>query len=377
MSISLTNLKTDFDLLFADPSGNEIDDTQKTVLFNKALRDLQAETDIYGTIFEQDIDVFGDEYEYPAPSSFKATMDIIDRDDTNTHFKPATEKDFWRYKDQRPYTWADANRRETDYLLINAQTSAGSQIITDFEATTGWSGASGAGTITVDSVEKQNGSYSLNFDITAGTVAYVENSSLTSVDLSSHEDKSTLFLWVYLPTITNLTSIILRWGNDSSNYWSVTETDTFVKFGLVVGWNRLGFAWNGATETGTPSASTIDYVRATFNYSVAVTDTDFRLDYLVSRMPTRYKHTYYTPAMVKTAAGVYQNTFTANDDTSVMKNEHDDLLTTRALRWGYFLFREMGTVETLDGEYRKRLGELLSDKPSLKGQQTSTYYRRR
>jgi len=377
MSQSLSTLKEDFDLLFADPSGNEVDDTQKKVLFNKAIRDLQSETDIYGTILEQDIDIFRDEYEYPSPANFKATIDYLDRDNPQNHFIPADEKDFWRYHKRRSNTCADANRREVDYLLINAHTDKGSKIITDFNSTTGWTGASGASNITIDDAEKQHGSYSLNFNITSGTGAYVENSSLTEIDLSAHEDKSTIFLWVYLPSISNITSIALRFGNDSSNYWEVTETYTFAEFDFAVGWNRLGFAWNGATKTGSPSASTIDYVRVTFNYSSAITDTDFRIDHLVSRLPKRLKHTYYTPLMVKTNAGAYQSTFTADDDTLVTKNEHDDLLTIKALRHGYFLFREMDMVVDLEAQYKKRLNEFLSDKPSMKAQQPKTYYRRR
>lgn len=372
MARQLTQLKSDFDLLFSDPSGGEIDDAQKTRLFNKGIRDLQSETDVYGTIFDQDIQLFPNEYEYPAPSNFKATIDYLDRSNPTNHFKPGTEKDFWRYYKSKINTCADGNRREYDYLLVNANTGTGTIDLMSFSSVTGWTG-SGATNLTSDSTESE---YALNFDVTAQTSFYVESSSLTALDLTSHENISTLFVTVDLPTVTGITSISLQWGDDSSNFWEVTEDDTFTKFSLSTGKNRLGFAWNGASQTGSPTVGSVNYVRVTFTYSSAVTDTDFKVFKVESKMPKIYKHSYYTPSLVKTNAGVYQSSFTGNDDTTVMDNEHEDLITLRALRWGYWVFEDMEKVKELDKEYKKDLMQMLSDKPSMKAQQSSTYYRR-
>jgi len=379
MARSLDNLKAEFQLLSQDTSSGTIDTNQQTTLFNLAIRNLQATADVYGTTFESDLDLFSDEFQYRAPTNFKASIDLLDRDNPDQRFESRSEKYFWRQKNKEENIFADAHRRETFFLLVNADIKTGSILLHNLDSITAngtWAvvGGSGAINLTVDTFEFKEGSASLNFDATTATVPSIQNSTFTAVDLSSHQDRSTIFAWVFLPTITNLTNVILRWGSDTTNFFQQTVTSQFSGFPFEVGWNRLGFAWNGATTTGTPVASAIDFSRLIITYSVATTATDFRLDEIISKLPERIVHSYYTIPMVKDIAGLYKAEFTSGDDVTVTQDRHDELLIYYALFKYFMIMRQFDDATIYRGKYDELLKQVTSDHNSLRERQTDFYY---
>jgi len=379
MSKTLDQLKTTFNLLLKDPSGGIIDDGQQEELLNLAIRELQGTADVYGTIFESDLDLFNGEFEYPAPANFKATIDLLDRDNSVFRFMETSEKEFWRRKDIATNFYADANRRDTRFLLVNSGSDGGGTQINNMDSLTAngtWAavGGTGVSNLAVDTVVKREGEASISYDITAATVPALENSTMAQVDLSSHENKSTLFLWVYLPTVTSLSNVILRWGSSTTDFWAVTETDQFSEFPFQTGWNRLGFKWDGAAETGTPVSSAVDYIRVTITYSVATTDTDFRIDALDSKLPTAVTHSFYTIPMVKDASGDFQDEFSTSTDVTVMDNRHDELLVYKALEFGFMINENAGQAQMYRQLYDTKLQQMTSDNNSLRARPTDSYY---
>lgn len=147
-----------------------------------------------------------------------------------------------------------------------------------------WVGQLDAINVTSDLDEFKTGNGSVKFDIDvssdAGNVAAIENSTFTSVDLSSYEDAGKFRMWAYLPDVTYISSITLRWGSDSSNYWSLATTKDYVDEALKDGWNLLEFDWSDSAvvETLSPSSAAIDYLQFRIAYSAnQPDDTDFRI----------------------------------------------------------------------------------------------------
>ena len=56
-------------------------------------------------------------------------------------------------------------------------------------------------------------------------------------------------------------SLQLRFGSSYSAYYQSSVTAQFTGSAFKQGWNLLGFNWNTATITGSPSTSAIDYLR--------------------------------------------------------------------------------------------------------------------
>ena len=144
-----------------------------------------------------------------------------------------------------------------------------------------------------------------------------------------------------------IVNVILRVGNDSSNYFTRTVTAGHFE-AFVQGWNLLGFQFSGATEVGSVNMATIDYVRVTVTYNTSQTafyektltqvidlsknyETDgavflytffdsitslslLRLDNVVASLGTLFDITYYSNYLFRTSAGVWISKPTVDTD---------------------------------------------------------------
>jgi hypothetical protein len=123
-----------------------------------------------------------------------------------------------------------------------------------------------------------------------------------------------MFVWVYMPTASDFTNVILRWGSSSSNYWSVTATTTQDSTSFQNGWNLIKFDWLGGSETGTPDSSDITYLRVTLTYDGSA-QTAARVDNIVARMGSIYQIEYYSKDLFRDAStGAFKENATADTD---------------------------------------------------------------
>jgi hypothetical protein len=148
---------------------------------------------------------------------------------------------------------------------------------------------------------------------------------MEAVDLSRDEGIGSLFVWVYLPTGSNFTNIILRWGSSSSNYWSATATSANNSVAFQNGWNLVRFDWSSATETGTPDSSAVDYLRVTGTYN-GTAMTAFRIDNIVSQLGSIYEIEYYSKYIFRSSAGTFQETVLDDEDEINLDTDSYNLL---------------------------------------------------
>lgn len=178
-----------------------------------------------------------------------------------------------------------------------------------------WATGGTASNLAVNNSNFAQGSGSLQFDVTTGA-AYLENSTLTAVDLSTVENQSSFFTWVYVPTGTTLTSVNLRLGSSSTDYWTGTVTQNQQGNAFVNGWNLCQFTWSTLSSVGSPNSSAIDYARITLN--VTGTMTGCLLNGLDSVLGTILNYSYYSKFLFRDATtGAFQETVT---DTSNIIN---------------------------------------------------------
>ena len=180
--------------------------------------------------------------------------------------------------------------------------------------------------LSVNNVNTIDSTGAIQFDVdvtqSANNYALVENSNITSVDLSSYLGLGKTRMWVHVPSVTNFTSITFRWGSDASNYYYKTVTAQRDGSSFIVGPNSLEFDWSTATTVGTPDVTDISYIALQFNYSASYTSqVAFRFEEMVTYLPIPYKLTYFTSYLSKTSAGVFQEflTTTASDELLIPK----------------------------------------------------------
>jgi len=154
-------------------------------------------------------------------------------------------------------------------------------ILHDCDAYTGGSYGNFAGTSDAvnlaNSTTRKQGAGSVEFDLTVATsadnFAVLTVAALTSVDLTGYNTAGAIRLWTTLGTLTNFTSVTLRWGSSATDYWEQTvtvairpDTETTKNF-QASDWNYLSFDWATATTTGTPVITAVDYLQLRYNYS--------------------------------------------------------------------------------------------------------------
>ena len=209
----------------------------------------------------------------------------------------------------------------------------------------------------------------------------LELTGAAQVDLTDHDEKSSIFVWVYIPDYSDaegdtVTNFILRWGNDSSNYWSRTVTVNNEGATFYDGWNLLRFDWNGATETGTVNPAAIDYVRFTVTKSTSLAaDTDWRIDQIISRVGAIHDVIYYSRFGWQTSANAYIAESTTTTDTLNLEEDELNLVLFKAAEYGAQELVDLrGEVPYFREEYERLKKRYISFYPSERIKENLKYW---
>lgn len=293
-------------------------------LFGEAGRNIATEIDPPETKQLAELTLYDGIYDYSPPSDLKGNKIIDLRPQAprahSDNFTQKLNEEFDIYKSNQDFTIEFDNGTK---VLRVSKSLTGNQLVEGLDSLTAngtWSAAGGATSLAVDTIYKTQGSASLKFNVGASG-GYIENSTFTAVDLTDHDEVSSLFVRVYVPTTTGLTNMILRWGNDSSNYWSKTVTAPHFGSSFKTGWQWVRFDWSSATETGTVAPASIDYLRLTITTSASATA--YRVDEIRSVLPHIYECLYYSRFLFRSSAGTFLETPTATDDTDIINLETD------------------------------------------------------
>lgn len=378
---------TDLDNLVHNMSPGTVDSSVRRFLHNEAVRHVFSEHDLRAAKRKAALspNLFPSVYDYSAPSDLKdrAIVDIkkqVNRS-IGEKWRLVTEEEFDRKKEFDKLMIALADNDFTRVLRLDAPERSNAISITNFDSLTDngtWTASADAQNITLDTENYINGGASLNFDTDTGAAtAVIENSTITDVDLSDHDEKSSLFLWMYFPVVTDVTNIILRWGNDSSNYWSRTVTTNNAGNSFHIGWNLLRFDWNGATETGTVDPEAIDYARITITKDAGVAaDTDWRVDKLVSIVGSIYDVVYYTKLGWQNSSGTYIENSTADTDKLNVDTEEFRLITLKSRQIFLEKLDKYNEARRIEQEYELAGQRYKTIYPSERIRYSRKYYQR-
>lgn len=119
-----------------------------------------------------------------------------------------------------------------------------------------WTADAGSENVSTETVNYKEGIGGVKFDTDGTDNGGIDNSGI-DIDLSDYEDTGKIQIWVYLPSITNLTTIRFLWGDNYSKYWYKDVTTDYLGNSFVVGWNLLEFDWATATKVSTPNSSSV------------------------------------------------------------------------------------------------------------------------
>lgn len=187
-----------------------------------------------------------------------------------------------------------------------------------------WSVGGTASDLTENNTNYVQGAGSLQFNTLTGA-AYLENSTMTKISLSSVVRQSSFFVWVYIPNAANLTSVTLRVGTDVLGYYHMTATQNQEGTAFVNGWNQCEFVWANMSVVGVPVDSEIGYARITLNTTGNMNGC--KINGLNSILGSILSYEYYSKYMFRDSiTGAYQETVTDDSNLINLDTESFNLL---------------------------------------------------
>lgn len=335
MAYSIQNLKVDLQGILHGTTNNQIQNEDGVI--NRAAREVLLDVDPQETKRTVEFvgPIFNTVFDYPLAADVKGNK-IID-------ILPQVQRipqDVWTQAYNQAFDVAKQNLFSLKNMFtINFNTSLKTiridtpflnppQILNQIEAIADngtWAAGGTAASLAVNNTNFAQGSGSLQFNVTTGA-AYIENSTMTSLDLSTVVNQSYLFVWVYVPTGATLTSVNLRFGSSAANYYTLTVTQTQQGTAFVSGWNLCQFPWASTSTTGSPNSAAINYARITLN--VTGTMTGCLVNGLNSILGTILSYEYYSKYLFRNAStGAYQETVLDDSDLINLDTESYNLLT--------------------------------------------------
>lgn len=294
--------------------------TNLNTAFERVARQVCVKLDIPEAQLRSNISLYDGVTDYSMPSNIFATAVTDVRPQGVTRFATdVVQKQFSDQFDMDVGYGANSTRVSFDFdkgtgtMRIVSPYPSPRIEIDPMTGTTGWAvDGTVATTLVADQTVYWQAPASLRFQLASGTGTLTKTTS--SQDLTNYQGVGVVFLALYVPDVTNLTSITLRIGSDASNYYSVTATTGFVKAFTSGDWMLVSFDLSTATTTGTPTITAIDYTQLRFATSGSVANV--RVGDLWIALPSPTTVIYQTNAIF-TASGVTtpSTSITANSDT--------------------------------------------------------------
>jgi len=288
----------------------------KFAMYERAANNMRTKVDVITTIRTASLTqaVHDDVYNYAVPSDYGKIIDIYPSGErSNSDFsRRINSVSFDLLKSIHDKRISVESENGTRFLRIDWDKNS-PKTLANMNSTTGWSVVGSATGLELDTLFSISGGKSLKFDLVASGDG-LQNTSLTALDLSEWENEAEFFMWVYLPTVTGVTSVTARWGNDvSANYWeSTAQTTQADSTALRTGWNLLKFSWASATETGTVDATAIDSFRAVVAATGAVSG--IRFDNVMVSIGSIFDIKYYSAYLFTTSGGTWIRRPTSDSD---------------------------------------------------------------
>lgn len=258
-------------------------------------------------------------------------------------------------------------------------------ILDPMSATTGWTTGGTASLLAQDTTFYYSAPASLRLTLTGIGSGYIEKLLTSSIDLTSYKNVGVGFLALEIPTL-NLSSVELRVGSDSSNYYKISATQSQIGAWTVGDFLDTPFDLSQSVTVGAPVITAIKYIRITFTTTATITN--LRCGYLSICLPSQHKILFTTSGIFSTG-GVVSNYITDDGDLILLNDsayniyEHECALTVALQEGGTLSGGISSTINAILNGARARNGQVIqlglydkfrADNPSEDIRSVGNYY---
>ncbi len=237
-------------------------------------------------------------------------------------------------------------------------------LLDPMNVTTGWATGGNAGSLAKDKTIYYQTPASLRLNMTGAGTGYIEKTLTTAIDMTDYLNSAMAFLELYLPSTGKISSIELRLGSDSANYYKMTATQGNLGAWTAGEFLDTPFDMTNVVTVGAPDITKIKYVRVTFTASAALNA--IRVGNLFASLPSQHKFLFTTTGIFQAADSSINNFITGDNDTILLNDaayniyEHECALTVGLQEGGTLADGITATISgTLNGA-RSRTGAVIS-----------------
>jgi hypothetical protein len=327
MNTLYTDLKSHLDSVIFNKTGTIVNVRN---LINGAVLKIRDRIDLRGTKKKTSApySVYEDIYRYACPSDLKETAIIELRRQlgSDEEWVKTFPEEFERLKGNDNLVAVDIDGTDKT-LLISKEMDEDCFTIDDCNSISNITASGDASDLSLDTNNYVEGTGSAKATITYSTGKATFEFDFTSQDLSDYQDVSGIYFNLYLSGITGFTSIDIKIGNDSSNYFTQNVTENADGTAFHTGWNLVKCNWAGATEVGTVDVENIVYACLDFNIGATfVTTTAFNIDNFKIITGEMFNTFYYSQDLWKNSSGSAIEKSTADSDYLELENDEVDLI---------------------------------------------------
>lgn len=210
----------------------------------------------------------------------------------------------------------------TPVLRINSNQATQGLQVNGFSSTTGFTAGGNASGLAVDTTVYWQQPGSLVFNLAAagseGTLAYVTPANQPNISLSSYLATGVAFVPIMLPATGAVTSIKLRIGSSSSNYYQMIATAPFNSPFIANYFQQLAFYLNQATVVGAPvAAQSGNYIELLIEYNGTALN-GVRVGGLQVSLPSAQEMLFYSAAIFQSGTDAPSTSINSASDVILL-----------------------------------------------------------
>src|SRR3990167_2159217 len=292
-------------------------------ILERAARTLVQKADVPEASGRQSITLYDGVFDYPAPELIFGGALIDFRPQGNSrnqldyvYKKPVELFDRTKHLLPNGYALSFEHNKGTGIARIASPKPTSRTILDNMNEDTGWTAAGSASALAEDETVYYESPASLRFTLTGSSTGTLTK-TINALDIASYEDVAVGFLAIRTPSIANLTNISVRVGSSDSAYDEVTETEGFLGAWTVDDWLLVAFDFSGATSTGTPDWTAIDYIQVRVAHTGTITN--FRVGGFWLALPSPHEMIFQTAAIFKQSGSLAKTII--DDDTEITLND--------------------------------------------------------
>lgn len=213
------------------------------------------------------------------PSDFVSKINQEDFDRTKNFYYPSGTVSTFQYNNGQPIIRIVAPFPKTQ-VIIDPMNSVGT-------SPNAWVTSLTASNLAQDNTDFYQSPASLRFTITGLGTGALTKTLQNGLSLADYQGVGTAFLAIKIPvgaTATNLATVSLKLGSDSSNYNLVTKSQGFLGAWVSGQWLLVSFDMSTASTVGSPNWNAISYVQVLVG--TLATLTNFRIGGLWVSLPS-------------------------------------------------------------------------------------------